>query len=72
MCFISFSLFFRIVTFRAFVRSEHVGPFAYISEIGVLTFQLFVVRFRSVAFCVERDAFAFMSIERNAVRLVIF
>lgn len=54
---------FRIVTFCAFVRLEHAGPFAYISEIGVLTFQLFVIRFRSVAFCVERDAFAFMLIE---------
>jgi hypothetical protein len=29
---------FRIGTFRAFVRSKHVGPFAYISEIGMLTF----------------------------------
>jgi hypothetical protein len=31
---------FCIVTFRAFVRSRHVGPFTYISEIGMLTFQL--------------------------------
>jgi hypothetical protein len=30
----------RIVNFRAFVRSKHVGPLAYISEIGLLTFQL--------------------------------
>jgi hypothetical protein len=30
----------RIVTLRAFVRSERVGPFVYISEIGLLTFQL--------------------------------
>jgi hypothetical protein len=63
---------FRIVTFCAFVRSEHAGPFAYISEIGVLTFQIFVVRLRSVAFCVERNAFAFMLIGRNVVRLFIF
>lgn len=42
------------------------------SEIGVVTFQLFVVRFRSVAFCVERNAFAFMLIGRNVVRLFIF
>ena len=31
---------FHIVTFRAFVRSNCVGPFAYTSEIGMLTFQL--------------------------------
>ncbi len=63
---------FRIVTFCAFVRSEHAGPFAYSSEIGVVTFQLFVVRFQSVAFCVERNAFAFMLIGRNVIRLFIF
>ena len=61
-----------IVTFCAFIRSEHAGPFAYISEIGVLTFQLFVVRLRSVAFCVERNAFAFMLIGCNVVWLFIF
>ncbi len=54
---------FRIVKLCAFVTSEHANPFAYSSEIGVVTFQLFVIRFRSVAFCVERDAFAFMLIE---------
>ncbi len=31
---------FRIVTFRAFVRSNRVNPIAYTSEIGMLNFQL--------------------------------
>ncbi len=61
----------RIVTFRAFVRSKHVGPFAYISEIGLLTFQLSASVFDLLCSAFERSAYVFTLVEYNGVRLIV-
>ena len=53
----------RIVTFRAFVRSKHVGPLAYISEIGLLTFQLSTSAF-DLWYSAPREALAFFHMNR--------
>ncbi len=53
-----------------FVGSEHVGPFAYISEIG-FDYSAFGFRFRSVLFYVAGSTRAFLSIECNGVRLIV-